>query len=208
MNRSPRSTSLLVFFAATLGAFGRQSRADEPAVERGPACGTVALFNLLRFSGRSGSLDEVTAALPGRDPRGHSLAELRDGANRLDLDLEGIQFLHADVTPDRPVIAFVERAGHGHFLAIRPVGHTGRLVQVLDGLADPEVMDMGDLVRQPGWTGLGLTIRGPRWTTFAAMLLAASAILLGLGGIRMVVRARRRGGQPIRIIGEGDQRNS
>jgi hypothetical protein len=192
MNRSTRPNLLFVLFMATLGAFGQETRSDDSTADGAFSCGTFALFNMIRLSGQGCSLDEVSAVLPGRDPRGHSLEELRDGADRLGVDLEGIQLRHADVSPDRPMIVFVEKQGHGHFVAIRPVGHTGRLVQVFDGLAAPEVMDMFDLVRKPGWTGLGLISSKSRWTIRASTLLVTLAIMTGLGGIVAIAISKRR----------------
>ncbi len=190
MKRHPRGP-IIVALAAAFAAPSPEARA-EGSERPSSDCGTIALFHLLNFSGPNRSFEEVAAALPGRDPRGHSLAELRAGASRLGLAVEGIRLLDAGRSPVPPMIAFIERGEHGHFVALRPVGHTGHLVQMFDGLADPEVIDRGDLIRLPGWTGLGLEPGGARRTYRTVATLAASAVLLGLGGLGAIAIRRRR----------------
>ena len=194
MRRFFQFTPILMFFLAAPSGFGREARSEGSTAEEAHSCGTVALFCLLRFEGRGCSLDEVAASLTGRDPRGHSLSELREGAKRLGLDVEGVRLIHANESPERPMIAFLDRGGHGHFVAIRPIGHTGRLVQVIDGFAAPEVMDMRQLAREPGWTGLGLTSGEHRRMTRTLTILIISFTLILLGGIGAVKCLGRRQG--------------
>jgi ABC-type bacteriocin/lantibiotic exporter with double-glycine peptidase domain len=169
---------------------GGAVKVDDPLVNRSPTCGTMALLNLIQLSAQKCTLEEVQAALPGQDARGHSLEELREGAKRFRLTVDGIQLLK-EAQFDRPLIAFVEQQGHGHFVAIRPAGHTGRKVQILDGLADPRVVDLHDLIREPGWTGLALISRQPRWMVQFSLILSWSAILVGSVGIAAIVARKR-----------------
>jgi hypothetical protein len=122
-------------------------------------CGPVALYYLLNLGnlgGRPTELREVKASLPPTNPRGYSLLELREASRRLGLILEGLQLRIKDRSPNRPVLAFMNQNGHGHYVVVRPVGRTGRLVQVLDGQDEPIVIDATVLYAMPGWTGLVL----------------------------------------------------
>ena len=58
----------------------------------------------------------------------------------------------------------MKRTQHGHFLVIRPVGHTGKLVQIVDSLQSPEVIDKSVLLASPEWTGLALVPGRISWT--------------------------------------------
>lgn len=153
-----------------------------------PDCGVIALFNLLTLAGRTVSLDEVVAALPAPNPRGYSLEELRAASARLGLEVEGVRLRSRATPPDRPMLAYVNASEHGHFLVVRPVGHTGKLIQVLDGLRPPDVLDGPLLFRSPGWTGLGLVPSRPEW---AARLGVIAAAALAVPVTARLVRRRR-----------------
>jgi hypothetical protein len=75
---------------------------------------------------------------------------------------------------------------------IRPVGHSGKLVQVLDPNRDPEVLDADRLERSRSWTGLALVPRrSSRSGQVFAGLLALGAAAAALPVLR---QARRRPG--------------
>lgn len=160
---------------------GLAASAAEPTAD----CGTKALYFLLRLEGRPAeperilaTLDEVAGAATGKSPiSGRSMKELRDAAGRLGVPLDGVRWPRGAVRPDRPVIAFLDRRPHGHFIAVRPVGHTSKLVQVLDGEAEPEVVDAARLTAAREWTGL---ILEPRRANRASRLLVVGIILLVL----------------------------
>ena len=102
-----------------------------------------------------------------------------------------------DRAPDRPAIAFLERDGHGHYAVVRPVGHSGKLVQIIDAAeGDPIVMDATDLYALRQWTGLALVPRRPNWPFRVAAGAAAIACfsLIAILFVRPIL-SRRIGGR-------------
>src|ERR1700722_4919154 len=94
----------------------------EPSWREPGDCGPVALYLLMRLSGRDVSLDEVKRAVPWDSKRGCSLADLVRGAQRLGYAAE-VRF----VSPEKlqqlryPVIAHgygTLESGTGHFTLI------------------------------------------------------------------------------------------
>lgn len=59
-------------------------------------------------------------------------------------------------------------------MVVRPVGHTGKLVQVLEANTIPVIVDAKDLFSSPEWTGLALVPSRPNWP--ARILGGVSAI--------------------------------
>ena len=99
--------------------------------------------------------------------------------------------LRSGERPEGPSIAFLGDGGHGHYLVLRPIGHTGRLVQLLDPNEAPVVMDVEGLQRLPRWTGLALVPDPPnRPMRLGAALIAAGAVGLAAS---MYARSRKRG---------------
>ena len=78
---------------------------------------------------------------------------------------------------DRPMLVFLKRGSHGHFVVIRPIGHTGKLVQVIDSARGTEVVDKSDLINSPDWTGLALI---PVRTDWQYNLALGLALVIGL----------------------------
>lgn len=187
MTRMRRSVLALVVSAGVhLGSPGRAAAEEE--TQPSHDCGTVALFVLLRLEGRPVTFEGVADRLPPATPRGYSMAELRDAARGLGARLSGVK-LHTEAgrAPERPAIAYLRRGDVGHFVAIRPVGHTGTLVQVLDEGHDPEVLDAAALYASREWTGLALVPSRAPWLAWAIAGAGLAAVGLGIG------RAFRRG---------------
>lgn len=191
--RSTRLALLLVTFAAGIGV-GRIAGAAGERVVADPAidCGPAALLALGAVEGREIDFDKLAARLPQRR-EGHSMKELRDVARSFGLKLEGLYVgKHASLI-DRPMLAFIKDKGAKieHFLVVRPVGHTGSLVQLIDSNGPPRVIEKVDLVSSYQWTGVVLAPTRTNWAIVEwSGLLAASAMLsLGLSIAR---RARRR----------------
>ena len=152
-----------------------------------------------RLEGRSASIDEVAARLPDPRPGGFSLKELRDAASGLGLPLVGISIGKEARAVDRPMLAFLKVDRKGHFVAIRPVGHTGRLVQVIDSNQPPRVMDKADLVESDQWTGVVLAPRRTNWP-----VVAVAGVLAGSGGLGIAMfrhwRGRKAVGPPASAV--------
>ena len=169
--------------AWTVGAI---EEPDSPGPnEAGVDCGTKALYFLLRLEGRSTDPARIVAALDGvaapsetKEPvQGRSMRDLRDAAGRLGIKLDGVRWPSGPTPPDRPVIAFLDRKPHGHFVTVRPVGHSGKLVQVFDGETDPKVIDAAKLIATSEWTGLILAPRRANWLARLAGVGVAVALM-------------------------------
>ncbi len=80
---------------------------------------------------------------------------------------------------DRPMLVFLNRGEHGHFLVLRPVGTTGKLVQVVDSVNPPAVIDKTALFAAKSWTGLALIPDEPRSWVLPARIAAAVVLVLG-----------------------------
>ncbi len=163
-------------------------------------CGTKALYFLLRLEGISADLDSIAADLDRRSPvkansgpdseprRDRSMLELREAAGRFGLKLDGIRIPGGKLAPSRPAIAYIDRKPHGHFVVVKPVGHTGSLVQVLDGESEPEVIDAARLYASESWTGLALV---PRRQDRTFRWIGATASLAVVGFLTSRVLRRR-----------------
>jgi hypothetical protein len=80
------------------------------------------------------------------------------------------------------MIVFLKRPQHGHFQVVRPVGHTGKLAQVIDASSSPEIVDRLAMFTSPEWTGIALVPdRGPGWTFRIAFGLGGGIALSALG---------------------------
>jgi Peptidase C39 family len=149
-----------------------------------PDCGTVALYLLLHAEGHKTSLRDVQSLLPGPASAGRSMKDLRDGARALGMSLRGVVLPRKDGAIDRPMIVFLKRRPGGHFVFVRPVGHTGKLVQAIDPSFATAVMDKADLFAMPEWTGLALVPCGDRrllWAGCGLFVAAAIATVLPRG---------------------------
>ncbi len=172
------SLAILVF------AFGQLATAEEPKSSAEPRvdCGVSALFLLLRLEGREADLAALVESLPPRPAAGYSLKELRNEARRRGVPLRGVQ-LKSGERPEGPSIVFFGDGGHGHYVVARPVGHSGKLVQVLDPNFTPQVLDSEEFEARTLWTGLALVPDPPRWPGRIGIAAAAGgAACLGLVG--------------------------
>lgn len=181
----------VVGFGAGQGAGAAGERgATDPAID----CGPAALLALGAVEGRPIDYDRIAARLPRRR-QGHSMKELRDVARSFGLKLEG-RYIGKDAgLIDRPMLAFIKDKGAKieHFLVVRPVGHTSKLVQVIDSIEPPRVMERAELVASYQWTGVVLAPTRTDWAVVGGSGLLALAGLLGLLGL---ITRRRRGGRP------------
>ncbi|MGC8639381.1 MAG: cysteine peptidase family C39 domain-containing protein [Isosphaeraceae bacterium] len=120
-------------------------------------CGSRALYTLMCLERAPFDVNSLRRALPRPSAMGYSMKELRDAGRKLGVSLSGV-VLKKDVRAiDRPMIVFCRRDGHGHYMAIRPVGHSRKLVQMIDPASDePEVVDYEVAFSRPDWTGIAL----------------------------------------------------
>jgi hypothetical protein len=104
------------------------------------------------------------------------MLELQEAARSHGVDLAGVLLPKNGRALDRPALAFLKVGEHGHYVTIRPVGHSGRLIQVIDPNNGPRVSDVDRLYSAPEWTGLALVPVRHGWITQVALVLAASFI--------------------------------
>lgn len=191
-----------------------QARAEGEAAGPAPVfdCGTLALHQLLQLEGCPTDLLVLSSRLPDPPPRGHSMKALRDAARTCGLSLRGVLVSKSARALDRPAIVFLRRRDHGHFIVVRPIGHTGKLVQVIDPNETPDVVDAADLYASPDWTGLALIPDRPNWPAriaasllVGALLLAATVVLRRVGVLSAWVPKRCPGPEvTARRAGSGD----
>lgn len=168
-------------------------------------CGVDSLYILSRLEGRRASLATIQAMLGRSGPQGHSLVSLREGAFLLGLSLRGARIGLEDWPLDRPALVHFKGQPRGHFAVIRPVGHTGKLVQVIDGADHVEVEDFDHLVKLPTWDGLALVpLRAgdvlkqvAPWLIVSMIFsMLAAAAIVQIGSKALVVRR-----EPVSILG-------
>jgi hypothetical protein len=85
------------------------------------------------------------------------------------------------------MLTYFQRDNHGHFAVVRPVGHSGNLVQVIDPFEEPRVLDEKTLREADGWTGFVLVPYRPPWKSW---LIVATTLLLGTALIAPALRKR------------------
>jgi ABC-type bacteriocin/lantibiotic exporter with double-glycine peptidase domain len=151
-------------------------------------CGTRALYHLLRMEGRPVDFNRLRASLGASGPEGHSFRELRDAAGRFRLALDAVVLPKLRSAITGPTLVFLKNGSQGHFVVVRPVGHTGLLVQMLDGEQEPIVGDADRLFASPTWTGLALV---PHRTNYL-MLAAAGVSTCCMTAFGLLTWARRR----------------
>jgi ABC-type bacteriocin/lantibiotic exporter with double-glycine peptidase domain len=132
-------------------------------------CGTLSLYHLLRLEGRAVGLERLRSLLGEMPTDGYSFRELRDAANRCGLALDAVVLPKARSAIRGPMLVFLKGSSEGHFVVMRPVGHTGKLVQLIDGDLKPSVLDADQLFNAPAWKGLALV---PRRINIISVVLA------------------------------------
>lgn len=156
-------------------------------------CGTMALYTILRIAPSGPELRHLSATLAIPPPGGFSMIELRDAARKHGLRLTGVQLNRLDYGFDQPSIVLLKQGEHGHFVVLRPVGHTGKLIQLIDAGGGSEVLDYVDVCKRPDWTGVALVVAKPPWATTILPCIAATAGAVWFA--RVAARARSRRGR-------------
>jgi hypothetical protein len=186
--RNSEKTAVLVVASSVILVFGRTHwAAEQSTLSDRYDCGAKALYILFRLEGFSRTLDEAGKQIDAA-PEGHSMAELRDIARTHGLYLDGVR-IGKTVPRDRPSLVYIRRGNHGHYLIVRPVGHTGRLVQTIDGADLPEVVEASELCASPGWTGLALVPRRTDWFARALVAVCFGVLVVGLLGVALRLRS-------------------
>lgn len=132
---------------------------------------------------------ELKAILPARHRLGYSMEDLLNAGARLGLPLEPLRLPPGARAPDRPMIVYLKDIPTGHFAVIRPVGITGKMIQVLDPPHAPRITDFSAYSSTLAWTGRALAPRRFAWSPW---LLGVSVAGLSLGAA-VGLRSRRSG---------------
>jgi hypothetical protein len=122
---------------------------------------------------------------------GYSMKQLRAAAAARGLRLSGVRLSKDIGRLGAPALLHFQRQQHGHFVVVLPVGHSGKLVQVLDGERPAVVVYAAEVSHMPGWTGLALVPERPNWLAWAAGGIAlASGLALAAMLMRQWLRPR------------------
>ena len=147
-------------------------------------CGAVGLCSLLNLEGVPITLEGLEPYLPPRSDRGYSMVQLRDAARSVGIHLVGVRLPKKAPRLDRPALVHLtNQGGHGHYCVIRPVGHTGKLLQILDSDAPPRVVEAPHFFESAAWSGLALVPARAGATSRSliagviAMLIAGASLL-------------------------------
>ncbi len=180
---------VILSIAATVVLAVAGSLADEATPEFGADdCGARALYQLLHLEGRATDLARLESTLGGPTTEGHSFRDLREVAARFGLELDAVALPKLRSAIRGPALVFLKGDRRGHFVVVRPVGHTGRLLQVLDGERTPLVTDAEWLFASPSWSGLALVPHRSGRLLLASVSVSA-ACLVALA-VRFLGRAR------------------
>lgn len=186
-------TLVLTSVFALMGLPSPHGETSPPAASTAESfdCGTAALYQLLWLEGLPLPLIDVAGSLPAPRPAGFSMLELQAAARKCGLRLRGVQLGSSTRTPDRPLLIYLHRGPHGHFVVIRPVGWSGKLVQIIDPGNGSDVLDLEILAATPEWTGLALSPERADWRRVILGGLLAALASTGLFAVSHLVRRHR-----------------
>ena len=78
------------------------------------------------------------------------------------------------------MLVFLNQGEHGHFLVLRPVGHSDQLVQVVDSVNPPMVMNKSTLLATKSWTGLALISDKSTHSMKLVMQVTGATLMIGI----------------------------
>ena len=120
-------------------------------------CGTLSVRNFLALHGKSVPLHVITEKLPTPCPDGFTIKQFRDAIRSLGIKVNGVKIPRQAKALDREMLMLLKHDTHGHYVVIRPVGPSGTLIQIVDGLEPPRVLEKTKLVDGESWTGIVLS---------------------------------------------------
>ena len=191
MNHLRRDGRLAAFASlAMLLAASIAHGAEEDEAHSSIDCGPSALYNLAKVVGHPLGLDEIRAHLPAARRGNFSMEELSRSALACGLRLQGVLLAKGEERAiDRPMLVFLNRGEHGHFVVVRPLGTTGKLAQVIDSANPPSVVDKSNLLDAKSWTGLTLIVDESSPWIVAVRFVAWTGLAFGV--ITLVLRRAR-----------------
>ena len=158
----------------------RSTAPDKPELYE---CGVLSLYTFLRLNNVAVKLQDLDDVINPSQTDGHTLKELRDAGKKFGLRLIGVH-LRKGQTISAPVIIYFKSGRHGHYAVLRPVGHTGKLVQLMDTLAPvPEVSDFSVVTSRTDWTGICLMRKDVDVVSMLTFLVGCLTVGISVFGI-------------------------
>lgn len=155
-------------------------------------CGIRALFLLLRAMDIDTSFEDIRTALPPPSFEGYSIAELREASRKLGLSLRVERLDPKSYGIGQPMIAYLEQPSGGHFVFIRPLGKSDRIIQVLEYPFAPKIMDLDYFISHTGWSGIATIPRSGR--TMPLLAIIALVLVMGMAvGLLLLGKLKGRG---------------
>lgn len=128
-------------------------RQDASSIEHGwLSCGFASLYVLQHWMGGALNLEQLRAA----DHGPISMLELITVAGQSGIVLHGVKLSAGDFPLREPHILHFSRGPVGHFMVARPVGQTGRLIQLFDPPSNYLFVYQDDLLNDPTFSGYAL----------------------------------------------------
>ena len=121
----PVNTRFTLFCLVALAA-GEVAHADHRGCRKTKlGLRPVRVYHVLHLTGRPTELDDIRSALPEPAHGGRSILELRNAAATCGLRLDAVVLPKRRSAISGPTLLFVKQRKEGHFMVVRPVGHTG-----------------------------------------------------------------------------------
>lgn len=117
------------------------------------------MYIFLKISKYEYSLDTVKNSLPANSPDGYSMQDLCVTGNKLGLDLAGVKITDDAFVFEEPSIVLLKGGKNGYYVVVRPIGRSGKLIQIIDPAGSIEVVEWRALRKSSYWTGLALMPR-------------------------------------------------
>jgi len=152
-----------------------------------PSCGAMCILVLARLQESTVDLPAIQAELGPPSFAGHSIKQMASALEALGMPCSAVSVLPSDWPIQGMGIFHTQNGERGHYVVVRPVGHSGQLAQVLDPTGSVLVEDYEALAQAPGWTGSCLLIHSPR-TKHGLTAVTTVATACGFLAIRRLAR--------------------
>jgi ABC-type bacteriocin/lantibiotic exporter with double-glycine peptidase domain len=158
----------------------------------GLECGLDALILYSRLIGYPQDRALVRSSLgPVVPGRGYSMLQLQEAGRGLGIPLRGVRLNPEASNLQTPIIILCRLGEHFHYRVLRPIGHSGRVVQILDpSYETPFVLDYETVRRSAEWTGYALipSSHSASWVITIITITIISLILVYIFGKLRKVR--------------------
>ena len=171
-------TVLLLIAMAMLDLDDEITNVAQPSSDE-KQCGVNALYIVAKLYDIPCDLESLSTQFPPGNPEGYSMQDVQTAASKIGIRLEGVKCNKEAFPQNKIAIVRVTHEQSGHFIVVRPIGTTGKMVQVLDPLAEPYVIDVERLTNSEGWTG-HLLVYNPLSPYWMLAGLCAFATMVGL----------------------------